>query len=356
MSLPPPAAIGCLLNALQCGAALVDRAHTLVHANARLAEMSGRSAEAMAGRPLAELYREPAALERLSDMLAAFDEPAEGEFHLERPDGGRVPIIFAARPLRIAGQDGPPAFRVVTIIEITQQKEAYAEVAKLGDTVIAQALELRQLNETLEQRVAERTAELHTANMEAIRMLAVASEARDEDTGDHINRIECYAGRLARAAGVDEEQAKRIAYSAILHDVGKIQIPDGILKKPGPLTDDERRAMQQHTLIGQRILSAQPFFETARLIARSHHENWDGSGYPDHLAKLDIPLPARITHLVDVFDALVSKRAYKHAWPADQAAAEIDRTAGTMFDPDLARAFLRLYEAGDLGDLLDDAH
>lgn len=338
----------CLLDALQCGAALIDRVGVFRHVNPRLAEFAGRPAEQLIGVRVADLYTDPYALDRIRDVLRHFEEPAEGEFILERPDGTRVPVIFAGRPLRPNGapDDAPAQYRVVTAVEITDQKLAYEEIARLGDTVLQQAVDLKRLNDTLESRVRERTQELHTANMEAITMLAVASEARDEGTGDHVRRIEAYASAVAREMGLSEVEAERIGYSAILHDVGKIHIPDEVLKKPGPLSDDERAVMQRHSAIGEHILSGQPFFDAARVIARSHHENWDGSGYPDGLAGEAIPLPARIVHVVDVYDALVSERVYKRAWTQDDAIAELHAMSGRMFEPAAVRAFVSWLERG----------
>lgn len=177
-------------------------------------------------------------------------------------------------------------------------------------------------------------------------MLAVASEAKDADTGAHVRRIERYAEAMARELGLPESEVERIGYSAILHDVGKMQVPDEILKKPGSLTDDERDEIQQHTLVGERILSRLAFFDEARRIARSHHENWDGSGYPDGLAGEAIPLSARIVRLVDVYDGLTSRRAYKEAWSPELSADYIRRGAGTLFDPKLVETFDILFERG----------
>jgi PAS domain S-box-containing protein len=354
MPAPPPTqlpvSLGCLLDALPCGAAVVDRAGVLVHVNQRLAQMLGLAPAQLLGRSLIDLYDDELSRQRVQRVLGQFEEPAEGEFQLIRADGSPLPVVFAGRPLRTDADDQPARYRVATVIDISEQKRAYEDVAQLGDTVIEQAMQLKQLNETLEQRVQERTAELHTANMEAIMMLAVASEARDEDTGAHVQRIESAARRLAHAAGRPDDEAQRIGYSAILHDVGKIHIADGILKKPGPLTDDERRQMQHHTLIGERILSRQPFFDTARQIARSHHENWDGSGYPDRLSGEAIPFAARVVHLVDVYDALVSARPYKPAWPRKRALDELQRHRGRMFDPQLTDHFVALSSNGGVAD------
>jgi HD-GYP domain-containing protein (c-di-GMP phosphodiesterase class II) len=132
----------------------------------------------------------------------------------------------------------------------------------------------------------------------------------------------------------------------VLHDVGKMHVPDHILKKPGPLTPDERKLIEEHTIIGERILSEAPFFNRARAIARSHHENWDASGYPDATVGNAIPIEARIVHLADVYDALTSPRDYKHAWSSDDAAGVIRESRGKMFDPDVAKAFESLFARG----------
>ncbi|MEO1235614.1 MAG: HD domain-containing phosphohydrolase [Planctomycetota bacterium] len=332
-----------LLDALHCGAALVDREGRYAHVNPRLAVMHGRPAGELVSRPVRSTYSDDASRARLAELID-FDRPIEGEFHLERPAGERLPVVFAGRTF--GADDGEPRYLVITVIEIAQQKQDLAEVTDLSDTVLEQALRLRGDNHLLEERVRQRTAELHDANMTAITMLAVASEARDEDTGAHVKRIEAYARAVAREMGLPEVQAREIGYSAILHDVGKIHVPDDVLKKPGRLTDDERELMQQHTVIGERILSDNPFFETARRIARSHHENFDGSGYPDGLAGDDIPLAARITHVVDVFDALSSERVYKDAWPPGRARDTVVEEAGTSFDPAVVEAFVRCLESG----------
>jgi putative two-component system response regulator len=153
---------------------------------------------------------------------------------------------------------------------------------------------------------------------------------------------------LANQLGVFNAEAERIGNAAVLHDVGKIHTPDQILKKPAPLTKDERAEMQQHTLAGERILKPSHYFAQASRIARSHHENWDGSGYPDGLAENQIPFEARLVHLVDVYDALTHHRIYKPAWDRQAAMEEIIRNRGTMFDPAMVDAFVEMEKAGQL--------
>lgn len=327
----------CMLDALQCGASIVDRDGRIVYLNDRLAELMGRPREQVIGTRVADQYSSQRVRERVGAMLERFDQASESEFYLERPDGTRVPVMSAARPLESELVDQP--LRIVTIIDASPYQDAMDHVTELSDTVLAQAMELKSQAQRLEQRVAERTAELHEANMEAIYMLAVACEARDEDTGNHVQRINRLTEATAARLGLDSAEAARLGHAAVLHDVGKLHIPDHILKKPDKLSEDERRQMQQHTVVGEAILSNKEFFATARQIARSHHENHDGSGYPDRLECEAVPLAARIVHVVDVYDALTSERVYKKAWPHERAMGLLAEQAGRMFDPAVVDAF-----------------
>jgi PAS domain S-box-containing protein len=340
-----------LLDALACGAALVERSGRVVHVNPRAAAMLGRSAREVVGRPLGELYPDDAARAFIAGALGDMETPREGEFYVPSADGRRIPVVMSGRSWR--DSSGAKAYYAVTMTDITPLKEAeddlrnqYRIIAELSNTILGQAENLKDYSEALEHRVHERTQELHEANMDAIYMLAVASESKDQDTGEHVRRLQNYSTSLARELGFGPREAEQIGYSAILHDVGKIHVPDHILKKPGPLTADERRAIQEHTTAGEHILSTKPFFGRARRIARSHHENFDGSGYPDRVGGAEIPAEARIVHLADVYDALTTPRVYKSAWRPCDAAGVIAEASGTMFDPDVARAFASLDARG----------
>lgn len=187
-----------------------------------------------------------------------------------------------------------------------------------------------------------RSAAVEIAQRQRDGMIALArgAEAKDTDTGDHVVRVQLLAEELARAAGVDAERAADIGWSAMLHDVGKLHVPDRILLKPGPLTADEWAIMRRHPIWGAEILAQGDGFEVARRIARWHHENFDGSGYPDGLRGEQIPLEARIVRIADAFDAITHRRPYKEARAIEWALEEIARCAGSQFDPELARAFI----------------
>jgi HD-GYP domain-containing protein (c-di-GMP phosphodiesterase class II)/CHASE2 domain-containing sensor protein len=199
-------------------------------------------------------------------------------------------------------------------------------------------------NDLLEELVRARTEEVRETQLEVIWRLSQMAESRDEDTGLHIERISALSQALALEVGLSPQDAEMIGHAAALHDVGKIGVPDRVLLKPGRLEPEEFEVMKTHTTIGANVLtgSKSPLIQTAEAIARSHHERWDGGGYPNGIAGSDIPLAARICSVVDVFDALMSKRVYKSAWGVDDALAELERNAGTQFDPALVEAFIRI--------------
>jgi putative two-component system response regulator len=204
--------------------------------------------------------------------------------------------------------------------------------------------ELIATNADLAENVASRSDELGRARQEVLRHLAIAAEFRDDDTGEHPDRVSRGAATLARGFGLQQDAVRLIASAAPLHDIGKIGIPDRILLKHGKLTVRERQIMQTHTQIGAAILSDSEVAELkmAEAIALYHHEHWDGGGYPHGVSGVSIPLAARVVAVADVFDALVFPRPYKEAWPIADALCEIEAQAGKQFDPGLVEVFLGL--------------
>jgi putative two-component system response regulator len=204
-------------------------------------------------------------------------------------------------------------------------------------------VQIHSQNQLLEAKVRERTRELVEAQIEIIERLAIAAEFRDDNTGQHTQRVGQMSALLARRLGLPDSQVSLIARAAPLHDVGKIGVPDTILMKMGKLTPAEFEVVKQHTVIGARILSGGKFalLKLAEEIALSHHERWDGDGYAG-MRGADVPLAGRIVAVADVFDALTQQRPYKPAWPVAEAIAEIDRQRARQFDPAVVDAFLRV--------------
>ncbi len=206
---------------------------------------------------------------------------------------------------------------------------------------------LARERDDLERMVKERTRELEDSFHAVIRGLSRAAEYKDNETGNHILRIGETAALMANVIGCDPRWAELLRLAAPMHDVGKIGIPDSILLKPGPLSPAERELMNRHARIGHDILrdeTRSPLLDLAAEVALNHHERWDGSGYPNGLHGVAIPLSARIVTLCDVYDALRSKRPYKEAWPVERARAHIREQAGKHFDPTLVEVLESLYD------------
>ncbi|WP_375450630.1 HD domain-containing phosphohydrolase [uncultured Devosia sp.] len=202
-------------------------------------------------------------------------------------------------------------------------------------------VELADRANWLSREVERATRHLLEREEDVIWRLARAIEYRDGDTGEHVSRVALISQLIATGIGLSPQRCRTIYLAAPLHDIGKIAIPDAILSKPGRLTPEEMAIMREHVTIGARILEngSSDLIHTAELIAQSHHERWDGTGYPDRLSGDDIPIEARVVAIADVFDALCSERPYKPAWPIDKAYAEIIGCSGTHFDPDCVAAF-----------------
>ncbi|MEH6650067.1 MAG: two-component system response regulator [Motiliproteus sp.] len=204
-------------------------------------------------------------------------------------------------------------------------------------------LALYDQNRELDRKVKAQTEEIFATQLKIIQRLGRAAEYKDNETGMHVIRMSKYSQILALAMGMTEADADLLMSAAPMHDIGKIGIPDRVLQKPGKLDADEWQIMQTHAAIGEQILGdsgSSELLELARTVAITHHEKWDGSGYPNGLKGDQIPLSGRVVAIADVFDALTSERPYKKAWSIDDAVGLLEAEAGKHFDPDLVPLFV----------------
>jgi putative nucleotidyltransferase with HDIG domain len=215
--------------------------------------------------------------------------------------------------------------------------------------------EMRTKNQTLEALLAENRgllASLSRGHLQLIRGLAQSIDAKDPYTAGHTSRVAQYSVRIASALGLDDAIRREIEHGALLHDIGKIGVPDAVLTKPGPLDDDEWAAMRQHPLVACAILDGVDLSPTVISMVRHHHENLDGTGYPDHLAGDELPLAARIARVADAFDAMTSDRPYRDALSLGAARSELRKNKGTQFCPEIVDVFEDLIERGQLDRVL----
>ena len=292
--------------------------------------------------------------EGLNALLSGWPDLVLLDLHMPPPNG--YEILQSARSSQGSSNTCPILVFTADVTTETRRKAlsfgASDFLTKPGDMIeillrVRNFLELRRLqkdlemtNRTLEDKVIKRTHELWEANVEVAYRLARAAEYRDDQTGGHIKRVAELTYRIAIQLGIPENQAELMRLAAPLHDVGKIALADGILLKPGPLNAEERETMKRHTIIGAGILAhgKSDLLRMAEVIALTHHERWDGKGYPYGLSGDGIPLVGRILAVADVYDALTTERPYKKAWGVEEALAEIQKGAGNAFDPKVVEA------------------
>lgn len=247
----------------------------------------------------------------------------------------------------------------LTLYFATVQLISFPEGSELLDRLLIRALFLIVFGLLLagfaselqrrKSRVEQGVRVLQDQSFDTIVLLATLVEARDGTTGEHLQRMQHYCRMIAAELGLSDDMVATIGEASLIHDVGKAWMPEHILHKPGPLNAEERRIMERHVIDGERLLGNRAAYKVHRQVARSHHERWDGAGYPDRLAGEAIPLGARIVAVADVYDALTSERPYKRAWSSRRAAQEIQKASGKHFDPEIAAIFLRLLETGKFG-------
>jgi len=297
------------------------------------------AAEQLYGYSEAEILGQPVSI------LSPPENRAEQRDRLQAVARGEVSTEFDTQRLH---RDGTLLDVSVTVSRITQADGALGGYCAVTHDIRARV----RARDELFALLRVRTRELDQARLEAFHKLALAGEYRDDETRDHTRRVGEMSAALAARIGLDGAMVEIIRQVAPLHDLGKIGISDTILLKPGKLTETEFATMKQHAAIGAEILagSDSPLFRIAAQVAGSHHERWDGGGYPAGLAGNAIPVAARIVGLMDAFDALTHERPYKAAWPVDDALAEIVRCAGSQFDPRLVAAFAQLDHAALLNE------
>lgn len=244
---------------------------------------------------------------------------------------GWLAVRVVTQPINVLEGDITRFGETETLLPGGNARERIIEVANLRGAFQRMAANVMAHKELLED-----------TQREIVRSLARAGEFRDNETGNHVFRMSLCSQRLAELAGLSQDRCEMIQLASTMHDLGKIGIPDNVLLKPGRFDDAERAIMEQHSEIGARILAGveTPLTDLARSIAISHHEKWDGTGYPNRLAAADIPLEGRITAICDVFDALLSSRPYKQGWSLDKVEAFMREQAGQHFDPTLVGVFL----------------
>ena len=315
--------------------------------------------DALAGTRVLIAGGEPDAAQALGARLAAgaaqVTVAPDAEAAAQAALAGRPDVIVALgaaeRELRelldpLELRSGPPLVAAADLDLLDEEAEKLGPALRLRALLDRTALErrARDLESALAAQTVARRRDLDTARIEMLRRLALAAEYRDDNTREHTERVAALAARLGRRLGLSELALTHIRDAAPLHDLGKIAIPDSILLKPGRLSAAEFEVVKTHAEAGARVLAEadSELLEVAENIARSHHERWDGTGYPDGLAGADIPLVGRLVHVADVFDILVHERPYKDAFSVEDAAEEIQGGAGTQFDPEVVEAFADL--------------
>jgi PAS domain S-box-containing protein len=312
---------------------VLDGQQRVVDVNRKALELMNDVSTVVIGRPAAEVCN------RWPEVIEKLNPPASFTAEFYQEENGKF-SHFDVKSTILHDRLGAYLGMVIVIRDVT----SYAELQ----------WQMKTLNENLEQRVLEQTREIYDSYETTLEGWAKALELRDKETEGHSRRVIEETVQLARALDVPEEEIIHLRRGAILHDIGKMGIPDEILRKPARLTREERRIIEKHPETALRLLENIPYLKKALDIPYSHQERWDGSGYPLGLKGEQIPLAARIFAVVDVWDALLSDRIYSKAWSQDRTIEYIKANSAVLFDPRVVSAFLKL--AGEKSDSPDRTH
>jgi PAS domain S-box-containing protein/putative nucleotidyltransferase with HDIG domain len=306
---------------------ILDNKHTIIDINRSMLDLLGMESASAIGQSAKVIFADfPIPIKMYTDVTYA---RTEAKYEL----GGRM-VFYELSIWPLYDRDQRITGRVYISHDITALKELENE--------------LRGLNQKLEERVNMRTKELAEAYDTTLEGWALALELRDKETEGHSRRVTETTLKVARALHIPEEQLVHIRRGSILHDIGKMSIPDEILRKRGNLTEEERAIINQHPNTAQQLLERIPFLKKAMDIPYCHHEKWDGTGYPRGLQGREIPLAARVFTVVDVWDAIQSDRPYKQGWTSENACAYLREQSGKYFDPEIVAVFLRMVKEGKI--------
>ena len=306
---------------------ILDNNNMIVDANTSMLALLGKDSDHVIGESAREIFADfPIPIKQYMQVSYA---RAEATFII-----GGIHVYYELTVWPLYNDRKEMTGRIYISHDITAQKELERE--------------LRKLNAELEDRVRARTWELAEAYDTTLEGWARALELRDKETEGHSRRVTETTLKLALAMNVSDEELEHIRRGAILHDIGKMSIPDEILHKPGKLTAEERKTIEEHPDTAYKLLSPIPFLKKALVIPYSHHEKWDGTGYPQGLKGNDIPFAARIFAVADVWDALGSNRPYNQAWPREKIIRHFVEQSGKHFDPVIVNVFLGLIEKGEI--------
>ena len=304
------------------------------------------------------IKQRPQFIEQLREASGALREP----FVIDEPAEHRLILPFLQDIFRRG------KIRSLLILPLLFEEQSLGSLAVLSarrnafdpDTValfgtIASQIASSTQVALLLQEVRDSYQQLRQNHLDAMLRLAAVAEARDPLTGNHLHRLRAYTEAIARRLGLSETEVTTLGHAAVVHDIGKLRVPDALLAKPDSLTEEERALIRRHPLLGEELLGENEFYQEARQVARWHHERWDGSGYPDGLRGEAIPLGVRIVSVADVLDALISRRPYKEAWPIERTIAYIREQRGKQFAPEVVDAFLALAGDGTLETMIGAA-